>query len=391
MQRRDFLNLLAGSSALLLSESIWARSARVAGDKVLQDRLEKTGFVISTISAEPDLDPKNPKYDRLDTPTEVLFSNFSGSKIKVITLPFMPHLTTQNPVKKEEMLSVQRWGKNSAIYDVNNPKDFKKIIAPRRSLFFGHGVYTPDGKHVLMSLMNFVESHGEIAYYEVATQKLLQRIPTQGLTPHEIQLSKDGKSLFVANSGQERHDVAEELVWPSIVKIDLETLAVVEKHKVPLKGDFSHFVTIDEKNFVLLGVGNHGSLAILGPDRFIDLTKDKMLVGKIKGETLSGKILHDQNKVIVTIPGASLCAVVDVDKGCIAQTIEVDFPRGIVGYAQEPFHLVSSGNHGHHFTGISDKTLEKVALTTLPGAQSPAPSGWEARGPHFGEIIWPFT
>jgi len=392
MSRRDLLKTGGLTAGLLLSSEL-VGCAHFFSDDSHQAKnpeiLNSTGFVITDINSEKQI-PGGSLRSRYDTPTKLLFSNFSGTKINEnVSLAFMPHQTIQNPQVKDQFVSIQKWGKNAVIFNFNNPTELKKFVPPEGFVFFGHGAFTPDGQQVMISSSSLEDSRGEVLIYDVKTQVIIYRISTMGSFPHEIQLSKDGQTLFVMNAGFKKADrYSEETDFPSIAKIDLKARKVVGKVISPLKEDYSHFVTADERNFVFMGTGVQGSLSIMGPDQFVNLTQDPLLKGQLIGEALSGRVLRDGQHALITLNESHKVVLIDIPNGRVLKAFTAHNPHGIAFYGQEPEMLISRGNR-KDFLIFSPEKNELVKLTNFKEVPSEAATKWIAGGPHFTEIIWP--
>jgi hypothetical protein len=72
--------------------------------------------------------------------------------------------------------------------------------------FFGHGVFSSDGKLLYATENDFANARGVLGIYDVAAgYKRIGEFDTYGTGPHEPILMPDGKTFAVANGGIETH------------------------------------------------------------------------------------------------------------------------------------------------------------------------------------------
>ncbi len=104
--------------------------------------------------------------------------------------------------------------------------------------FFGHGVYTPDGKLMVATENDFEAGRGVLGVYDASTGGNYRRIgefSTAGVGPHEVVLMPDGRTLCVANGGILTHPDYGKLqlnpddMLPSLVYLDVHTGDLLEQ------------------------------------------------------------------------------------------------------------------------------------------------------------------
>ena len=68
--------------------------------------------------------------------------------------------------------------------------------------FFGHGIYSKDGRWLFATESEYDSGRGVLGVYDAADgYRLVDTLPTHGVGPHEVDLLADGKTLVVANGG----------------------------------------------------------------------------------------------------------------------------------------------------------------------------------------------
>ena len=67
--------------------------------------------------------------------------------------------------------------------------------------FYGHGVYSPDGRYLFTTENDFDNGAGVIGVRDGDTLAPVREMPSYGVGPHELVFLADGRTLVVANGG----------------------------------------------------------------------------------------------------------------------------------------------------------------------------------------------
>ena len=201
LHRREMLALLAGVSGSLLLHHPAAKAALELEAQAMQKDLQKKGFILGDGPKE-DGETKLYASVRIDQPGEVLLGNFAATEFKKIAVPFSTHSFVQYPNDKDQIIGIQKWGKNSVHMRIRSGK-VTKLDLPKNTVFFGHGVFSPASDQFLVSAMNYEKGHGVFIVYDAQSLRPIDMISTYGYNPHEVQLSHDRKSYFVIHRSEE--------------------------------------------------------------------------------------------------------------------------------------------------------------------------------------------
>ena len=113
------------------------------------------------------------------------------------------------------------------------------ITSPPGRHFFGHGVFSPDGRLLYATENDFENAAGMIGIYDATGGfARIGEFPTHGMDAHEMLLLGDGRTLAIANGGIETHpdfgraklNIA--TMKPSFVFIDRLSGGLIEKHEL---------------------------------------------------------------------------------------------------------------------------------------------------------------
>ncbi|WP_028034175.1 DUF1513 domain-containing protein [Chelativorans sp. J32] len=126
-------------------------------------------------------------------------------------------------------------GRFAVAFDVDGKTEPVAIAAAPDRHFFGHGVFTLDGKLMLATENDFEGGRGVMGVYDATDAfRRVGEFPTDGIGPHEAVLLTDGKTLCVANGGILTHPdyggtkLNLATMAPSLSYIDIATGDMIE-------------------------------------------------------------------------------------------------------------------------------------------------------------------
>lgn len=103
----------------------------------------------------------------------------------------------------------RRPGIFALVFDLATGDEITTLTPPAADRHFsGHGVYSPDGRFLLLTENDMAARRGIIAVYDAAASYArVREFWTGGIGPHDLRLMQDGETLVVANGGLDhRHD-----------------------------------------------------------------------------------------------------------------------------------------------------------------------------------------
>ncbi|MEM7193080.1 MAG: DUF1513 domain-containing protein, partial [Pseudomonadota bacterium] len=111
--------------------------------------------------------------------------------------------------------------------------------AQRGRHFYGHGVFSPDGRRLFTTENDYARGKGVIGVRDAtANYRQIGEFPSHGIGPHDLALLSDGETLVVANGGIRTHPerAREELnlaqMEPSLVYVNSKTGTLLEHHRL---------------------------------------------------------------------------------------------------------------------------------------------------------------
>jgi hypothetical protein len=164
-----------------------------------------------------------------------------GEIVDQVALPARAHGMAFSRETGKTVAFARRPGTYAMIFDPRHASQEPVVIASREGRhFYGHGVFSPDGRVLYASENDFEANRGIIGIYDARNRfTRIGEYETYGTGPHDMTVSDDGSVLIVANGGIEtnpdfgRTKLNLDRMQPSLTLIDAATGALIEKHKLP--------------------------------------------------------------------------------------------------------------------------------------------------------------
>lgn len=296
-----------------------------------------------------------------------------GRELGRIPLEGRGHDVATDPIHRRAVVFARRPGYFALAIDLPSLAPLATIRPPEGHHFFGHGVFSPDGRLLYATENDFASGpRGVVGIYDASAGFVrIGEFDTGGLDAHEILVSPDGDSLFVANGGIETHpDFGRQklnlaAMRPSIVRIGRAHGDRIGESALPeaLNRLSMRHMSLDAKGDVWFGCQWEG-----------DKKERPPLVGRIDGDgepTLlpfpaewarlarnyigSVTASHDGSVIAASSPIGGAVFLWDVDKS--------------EPLAARPFRdgCGLAGAAGHHFLATSgDGVMMDMAADTAP-------------------------
>jgi hypothetical protein len=184
----------------------------------------------------------------------------SGEIVRQIDLPARGHDVAINPVSGKLVVFARRPGTFAIAFGGPRAEPFM-IASETGRHFYGHGVFSNDGKLLFATENDFENAAGKIGVYDATSD--FQRVgefDSYGMGPHEMALLPDGKTLVVANGGIETHpDFGRQklnlaTMRSLIVMINVRDGHLIAKDETPLE--------MRQLSLRHMSVDNHGDVFI---------------------------------------------------------------------------------------------------------------------------------
>jgi len=130
----------------------------------------------------------------------------SGAPQFAIPLPSRGHAAAAHPTRCEAVAFARRPGLFAIVMECRNGDVIAKLHAPEGRHFYGHGVFSSDGRTLFTTENDFEGGQGRIGVWDAAHgYRRIGEFSSGGVGPHDLRLMPDGATLVVANGGIETH------------------------------------------------------------------------------------------------------------------------------------------------------------------------------------------
>jgi uncharacterized protein len=251
---------------------------------------------------------------------------------------------------------------------------------PQGRHFFGHGLFSPDGRLLYTTENDFENAAGVIGVHDAANgYKRIGEFPSFGIDPHDMVLMADGHTLCIANGGIVTHPdfgrakLNLAAMQPSISFVDARHGTLVARHEPPsqLSRLSLRHLAADNRSRVWFGAqwegDEDGEPPLIGhvtPDGgivFMDVPPETL--AGMKNYVGSVAALPSGAAVAFTSPAGGRMLVVDAQSGAVAAR-DIDKVCGVAG---SPGGFVTSSENGRFQSAMLPMAWDNH-IVPLPGA-----------------------
>lgn len=150
-----------------------------------------------------------------------------GDLIASIALPDRGHDITISPAAGRGVVFARQPGTFALVFDPAGQVAPVTLTSVEGRHFFGHGVFSPDGRLLYATESDFDAARGVVGIYDATdAYRRIGEFPTYGTGPHEMLLMPDGVTFAIANGGIETHpdygrtELNLDTMDPSLVFVD---------------------------------------------------------------------------------------------------------------------------------------------------------------------------
>jgi uncharacterized protein len=288
----------------------------------------------------------------------VVVMTFDGMILRELPLQGRGHDIALDRASDRAVVFARRPGNFALAFNVRGEDEPVLFTTPENRHFYGHGVFSRDGRLLYATEHNAETRQGLLGVYSVGSgYKRVGELPTYGIGPHEVILLKDGKTLAVANGGIEtdvetgRDKLNVETMKPSLAFIDARSGALLAQHEQSKdlhKLSIRH-IAADARGNVWFGAQWEGDTSDT-PELVGCAGLDKPLrviePATPKGAALSGYIgavaMDGEGRVLAaSAPRAGRIIYVDTQTSSIIGETQLMDGCGLTGVSEDKFALSS--------------------------------------------------
>jgi uncharacterized protein len=299
-----------------------------------------------------------------------------GGLISTVPLPDRGHDVTFSAAAGRAVVFARQPGTFAVVFDPTGREAPVTIPSIEGRHFFGHGVFSPDGRLLYATENDFDAAAGMIGIYDVTRgYTRIGEFPTYGVGPHEVLLMPDGRTFAIANGGIETHpdfgraELNLETMEPSLAFVDAPTgdLIGILNLDAGLHQLSIRHMAVDARNRVWFGCqfrGDPGERPQLvgyatldGDIRLIELPSDTL--GALRNYVGSVAVSADRELIAVSSPEGDSILAIDATALRPAATLTL---RDGCGLAPDGLGFLASSGEGG---------LMGFAGSTTPNRQLP--------------------
>ena len=141
-----------------------------------------------------------------DATYSAVIYDINAGPLRIAPLPMRGHDISVNPATKTCVAFARRPGNFAVAFDLSAKHAPITFRTPADRHFYGHGVFSRDGRMLYTTENNFEQGIGVIGVWDAtAGYRRIGELPAHGIGPHDVNLLGDGRTLVLANGGIQTH------------------------------------------------------------------------------------------------------------------------------------------------------------------------------------------
>ncbi|WP_457090902.1 DUF1513 domain-containing protein [Microvirga sp. P5_D2] len=292
------------------------------------------------------------------------------------TLPSRGHDITLRPDGRELVVFARRPGNWMAVIDPASGSVRKVVTAAQGRHFYGHGVFSDDGRLLFTTENHIAAGEGILGIYNAdAGYARIGEMTTSGPGPHDLAFLPGGERLVVANGGERTESDSRDVVnegelEPSLALIRAgsgEVESHIELGRELRNLSIRHLACAPDGEVVfgcqfkgdpLNVVQLVGLLTPRGETVFLDMPEDDL----VSMENYIGSVSLDRSGDIIaaTSPRGSVVAFWDRASRRYLGRKRMSDVCGVTAAPDRATFLVTSGNAGVGMARIEEPAIERI-------------------------------
>jgi hypothetical protein len=286
----------------------------------------------------------------------------TGCDIRSVELPARGHDLAVCPVTRRCVVFARRPGSFAVAFSADISIAPTGFSTPLDRHFYGHGVFSRDGRLLYATENDFEAGRGVIGiYYATADFRRIGELSSHGVGPHDIAMLRREPVLVVANGGLKEHpDIGRgrrvlnpEAIETSLVYIDPSTGDLLEKHQLgPGQRLSLRHLDIAHDDSVVIGAQQQGSAGneplVFHHARqraLLPFDLDPSIGERLAGYVTSLAIDSSGEFAAVTSARGNMVLLIEVATGRVRRTIRLDDVSGVAASGVRGAFLTATG-HG---------------------------------------------
>ena len=303
-----------------------------------------------------------------------------GRDVNAVLLPGRGHDITVSPASGDCVVFARRPGNFAIAFVVDRRRAPVTFTTPADRHFYGHGVFSRDGRLLYATENDFERRRGIIGIYDVgAGYRRIGEFASGGIGPHDLALVDAGRVLVVANGGFIEHPdigggrriINPDAVETTLAYIELRSGALLERHDLGAPGTLSlRHLDVARDGTVVIGAQLTGTAGDARPLIYRHRRQQPLATIALPDEVETGlagyisSIACDRAGEIFAATSArgGLMAVIDIASGEVLDTRRLEDISGIAPTPDAAGFLATAGTG--RIAGIHAVSYGDVEVTT---------------------------
>lgn len=282
-----------------------------------------------------------------------------------IPLRFFAHGITPHPTNPNIVTLFEKKGPGACEVNLKTKRVLRMIETVEDRYFYGHSVYSQDGRLLYSTEATFRGENGVIAIRNTETMKIVGEFPSYGKAPHDLKMINHGETLVVTNGGGRKGELLKE-ARPNVAYVDIKSQMKLEVVEFPNENiNAGHLSLSSKMDLVVVSAPRAGQSSLLGGVSFkpsgqpvITANEPAEIIKKMKAESLS-IALHESAQIVgVTNPDGNILTFWNYKTGKFLKAIEMNTPRSLGITKDQKYFVLGHGQTAN----ISLIDVESLAI-----------------------------
>ena len=305
-----------------------------------------------------------------------------GREVRAVPLPDRGHDLTVCPRTGRCVVFARRPGSFAVAFSPAGNAEPMAFATPEDRHFYGHGVFSRDGRLLYATESDFDAGRGVIGVYDAtAGFRRIGELPSHGVGPHDLTFLRDELVLVIANGGLLEHPdfgggrrvLNPDAIETSIVYVDVRNGDLLERHDLAAGMRLSlRHMDVGRNDTVVIGAqlqgpGRDGADLVFRHRRQQDLAAvplDESLARRLSGYISSVAVDVSGEVAAVTSARGAAAAMIDVATGRLLRTVSLEDVSGVAPAPAPHRFLLTSGAGGMMSASSEHGASAEPAATT---------------------------
>lgn len=249
-----------------------------------------------------------------------------------------------------------------------------EVKASPEEHFYGHGVFSPDGRRLYVTANRYETGEGVVAVYDVTSgYQRVDSLLLNGIGPHEIRLHPDGRTLVVALGGIQTHPDYPRLkqnlasMSPALLLVDRHTGEITGRYHPSHHQLSCRHLDVGPDGQVWVGYQYEGPdyeapplIGHLDGENYREIPLPEALQQRMANYTASVAVSPVNGQVAITAPRGGVTIILDAADGRVIRERDIPDCAGAKALRDGTF-MISSGTGAITFIDLSGN----MALTNI--------------------------